>query len=187
MRISLTVPVRTLVIAVVALVVAAGGGYAVASTTGGGSISACAKKSNGALRMATKCQKSEKKVSWAIQGPAGTPGAPGQNGVNLFARVDDTGALQHQHSPGVTVKKLTAGLGQYEVTFPQDVTSCAPVVSEASNANNSFTKGALFEALDEGDYPTFNPHTVLVLVTAYDATADTATPVDAGFDLILAC
>ncbi len=64
-------------VGVVALL-AAGGGYAIAS--GGGTIHACAKKSNGALRRANKCQRGEKGVSWNINGPRGSAGATGAQG-----------------------------------------------------------------------------------------------------------
>lgn len=62
----------------VVVLLVAGGGYAIAS--GGGTMTACAKKSNGALRLANKCKKSEKRVSWNIQGPPGATGAPGPQG-----------------------------------------------------------------------------------------------------------
>lgn len=191
MRISLTMPVRTIAVAAVALVVAAGGGYAVASTTGGGAISACAKKSNGALRLATKCQKSERKVSWSIQGPTGapgSPGAPGQNGVSMFARVDDLGALQ-RHSAGVTASRYPgAPTGTYAVVFPRSVAGCVPVVSDAQNANNSYTAGAEFEALVAADIsPTLNPDEVVVSVTVYNSVSTHWEAADSGFDLIVAC
>ena len=58
----------------------AGSGYAVASMSGG-AIHACAKKSNGALRVANKCKKSERGMSWSIQGPQGPQGAQGARGA----------------------------------------------------------------------------------------------------------
>jgi hypothetical protein len=54
----------------------AGGTYALAA--GGGTIHACASKRNGALRLAHRCLKTEKRVSWNAAGP---PGAQGQQGV----------------------------------------------------------------------------------------------------------
>jgi Collagen triple helix repeat (20 copies) len=65
------------VVACVALL-AAGGGYAIAS--GGGTIHGCAKKSNGALRLANKCAKSERGITWNTQGPPGAPGKQGPAG-----------------------------------------------------------------------------------------------------------
>jgi Collagen triple helix repeat (20 copies) len=82
--------VRLVAIAVIVSVVA-GGAWALAA--GGGVIHACANKKNGALRQAAKCRKSEKAVTWDIQGPQGlqglqgpqgpqgTPGAKGPNGT----------------------------------------------------------------------------------------------------------
>lgn len=65
------------VAATVALLLA-GGGYAIAAT--GGSIHACAKKSGGALRLAGKGKKSERGLSWNIQGPAGQRDPQGPRG-----------------------------------------------------------------------------------------------------------
>jgi hypothetical protein len=75
------------VIATLALVAAVGGGsYAVAASSGG-TIKACAKKRVGTLRLASKCRKSERPISWNAvgpagpAGPAGAPGAPGAAGA----------------------------------------------------------------------------------------------------------
>ncbi|MEA2197522.1 MAG: hypothetical protein QOJ25_1573 [Solirubrobacteraceae bacterium] len=56
-------------------------GWALAAG-GSGTLHGCAKKSNGALRLAGHCRKSERAVSWSIRGPQGTPGARGTNGTN---------------------------------------------------------------------------------------------------------
>jgi hypothetical protein len=58
---------------------AVGGGYAFASRSG--MIHACANKSNGALRVAKKCSRTELGVTWSIQGPRGQRGAPGRPGA----------------------------------------------------------------------------------------------------------
>ncbi len=55
-----------------------------ASASGGKTITACANKSTGAMRLITKgsCKKDERRLSWnqqGIQGPAGPQGAPGAN------------------------------------------------------------------------------------------------------------
>jgi len=63
--------------AVTALI--AGGTYALAAA-GGGTINACAGKSSGALRIASKCKKSERRLSWSVQGPQGIQGAQGVKG-----------------------------------------------------------------------------------------------------------
>jgi hypothetical protein len=63
------------VIALLAL----GGGYAAASS-GGGAIHACANGSNGALRLANKCTRGERRVRWGTRGPKGNTGATGAAG-----------------------------------------------------------------------------------------------------------
>lgn len=63
-------------------------------------IKACAKKKGGALRLAKRCRRDERRVTWAVRGPQGlqgltgpqgvagtpgqdgAPGAPGTNGTN---------------------------------------------------------------------------------------------------------
>src|SRR5207247_1499684 len=64
-----------------AAVLAAGAGYAVAATSSN-TIKACAKKSNGALRIASRCHKTERAIRWSITGPQGVPGTNGTNGAN---------------------------------------------------------------------------------------------------------
>ena len=61
-----------------------------AAASGGSTITACANKSTGAMRLLAKgsCKKTERKVVWnqeGIQGQTGAqgiPGTPGVNGVN---------------------------------------------------------------------------------------------------------
>jgi hypothetical protein len=55
------------------------------SNAAGSSIKACAKKSNGAMRLidvSKKCKKSERTLSWGTQGAAGATGATGTNGLS---------------------------------------------------------------------------------------------------------
>jgi hypothetical protein len=59
------------------LLAAGGAGWALGAT-GASSIHACASKKNGALRLAARCGRKERAVSWSVQGPAGGPGQPGQ-------------------------------------------------------------------------------------------------------------
>jgi hypothetical protein len=44
-------------------------------------VKACAKKRGGDLRIAKRCKESERRVSWAKQGPAGPAGPPGLAGA----------------------------------------------------------------------------------------------------------
>lgn len=48
----------------------------------GEQISACARKSDGALRIAKKCASNERAVTWSIAGPQGTAGLNGANGAD---------------------------------------------------------------------------------------------------------
>src|SRR5215212_9668553 len=74
------------VMATLAVVLAAGGGaFAVAQTGNSGTLGACVKKKGGAMRMASKCRKNERRVTWnqaGVRGSAGQPGAAGQRGTN---------------------------------------------------------------------------------------------------------
>jgi hypothetical protein len=58
---------------------ATGGGWALAAS-GGSQIHACSAKKTGALRVAKKCKKSERTVSWNTVGPQGATGAQGSTG-----------------------------------------------------------------------------------------------------------
>ncbi len=84
-----------LVLALVA-VVAAGGGLAFAATTGVNTLHACANKKTGALRLASKCKKRERAVSWNIQGQRGFPGLRGSQGPR-----GSTGPRGSQGAPGL--------------------------------------------------------------------------------------
>src|SRR4051794_40375041 len=68
-------------VAVLAIVVAS---MAWATTRADGTIVACAKRSNGALRIvarASACTSAERVVTWSRQGPAGPRGAAGPAGA----------------------------------------------------------------------------------------------------------
>jgi hypothetical protein len=73
------IPSPALGVALVALLLACGG-FAYASTTGESVIPACANKKTGALRIARRCKRNERHVSWNAIGPQGRPGARGLNG-----------------------------------------------------------------------------------------------------------
>jgi hypothetical protein len=55
-------------------------GWAIAAS-GGGAIRACAARNGGALRIAAKCKRSERSVSWSRQGPQGPAGVAGPRGA----------------------------------------------------------------------------------------------------------
>ena len=59
------------------------------SNAAGSTIKACAKKSNGAMRLidsSKKCTKSERTLTWGTQGAAGATGATGATGSNGYSR-----------------------------------------------------------------------------------------------------
>jgi hypothetical protein len=72
-------------VALMALVAASGGLAVAATSTGGPVIRACTNKKTGALRLASKCSRSERAIRWnqtGPQGPAGPNGAGGPKGAN---------------------------------------------------------------------------------------------------------
>ncbi len=69
------------VIAIALCLLAAGAGWAVAaSRTSSATIRACASKTTGVLRLARRCKKSERLVTWNSVGPRGLQGAKGDKG-----------------------------------------------------------------------------------------------------------
>ena len=79
----------TPVIAAAVMALIASGTYALAA--GGGTIDACAKKSTGALRIARKCMKSERSVTWNVRGPQGNQGKQGIQAIQGIQ--GDTGPI----------------------------------------------------------------------------------------------
>jgi hypothetical protein len=75
-RLSFLVPSPALGVAVAALLVACGG-LAIAAGSSSPVIRACANKKTGVLRLAKKCRKHERSLSWNKQG------IPGAHGLSL--------------------------------------------------------------------------------------------------------
>lgn len=111
-------------LASVSLSTIAVGGVAVAQASTGTTIKACANKSNGALRLASKCRTSEKRVTWGAvgpQGPQGPQGVPGQQGSqgltgatgpsNVYEAYRDSGPsdVSGTGTTVVTLSNLPAG------------------------------------------------------------------------------
>lgn len=74
-------PRKTLAVTIAAMAAVAalgGGGWALAAS--GGSIHACANKKTGSLRVAAKCKRRERAISWSVTGPVGPAGANGARG-----------------------------------------------------------------------------------------------------------
>jgi hypothetical protein len=81
-RLSFLMPSRAMAVAFAALL-AACSGLAIAAGSSGPVIRACANKRTGALRLAGKCRRSERSVSWnqtGAQGPRGLVGPTGAGG-----------------------------------------------------------------------------------------------------------
>jgi hypothetical protein len=94
------IPSPALGVAIVALVLAAGG-ITYAATSSESVIRACANKRTGALRIANRCKRNERRVTWGVVGPQGRQGARGFIGSRGFS-----GA---QGAPGATGKEGKEG------------------------------------------------------------------------------
>jgi hypothetical protein len=126
-------------IAVAIGVLAAAVGGAVAATRGG-SVHACAKRSNGALRLANHCKRGEKGVAWSIRGPQGSQGPQGLTGPQ--------GPRGVQGAPGTTGER-----------GPSDAfTEYWGDVSVPESAATPFTLGAV--TLPAGNFMVFGKASV---------------------------
>jgi hypothetical protein len=192
------------VAATMALVLAASGLAVAATPQSPKVIRACAKKSNGALRVIAKgnCRKSEKAVSWNQTGPAGVAGAPGATGATgakgdpgtpatkLIAQVKSDGTL-NTGSAGVRTTRYSSGT--YFIQFPQDVSHCSAVANQgaipifSTPASNTGTVTGYAQALltsagasYPGNYVTEQTVVVLTRTT-------TGTSIDADFTVAVLC
>jgi hypothetical protein len=82
-------------LAVCAAAVLAGGGFALGASSPSPTIHACARRKGGALRLASKCKRSERAVRWSVTGPRGAPGVKGAPGADGAA-----GAAGSNGAPG---------------------------------------------------------------------------------------
>jgi hypothetical protein len=73
-------PSAPMIISLAALVFAMSGLAVAASVGGSGTINACYRKKGGSLRIATRCSKREKVLSWKRRGPQGLRGFQGIQG-----------------------------------------------------------------------------------------------------------
>ena len=89
-------------------------GYAIAQSGGAKPkmVKACAKKKGGALRLAKKCRKGERRVTWATRGPAGLTGPAGPQGAPGVAGTDGA-----QGPPGANGVNGTNGTSTGETFF----------------------------------------------------------------------
>jgi hypothetical protein len=108
-RLSFLVPSPAVAVAFAALL-AACGGVAVAATSSSPVIRACANKRTGALRLANRCRRSERRVSWNQTGPQGTAGVRGARGATgATGAAGAAGTAGAQGNPGPTTDVLPSG------------------------------------------------------------------------------
>jgi hypothetical protein len=74
---------------------------------------------------------------------------------------------------------VRTAVGVYVVTFSQDISGCAPVVSVGSTEFSGFVQRA------DGAAVPLPPHDIGLLFSTPEGAL--GTPVDTGFDLIVAC
>jgi hypothetical protein len=110
------IPSPALGVAIVALVLAAGG-ITYAATSNESVIRACANKRSGALRIANRCKRNERRVTWGVVGPQGRQGVRGFTGARGFSGATGaTGAAGKEgregqrgpEGPGATTFSTTA-------------------------------------------------------------------------------
>jgi hypothetical protein len=129
-------PARVPFLAVAAAcLLAIGASWAIAaSTTSSATIRACASKSTGVLRLASRCKKSGRRVSWnmvgprgpqgthGVQGPQGPPGSQGVQGppgpAGLLASPNELEGLpcQSPNGPGTTEAVVDHDYGSHPGT-----------------------------------------------------------------------
>ena len=108
-----------IVISLAALVFAMSGLAVAASVGGGGTIKACYRKKGGSLRIASKCSKREKALSWNRRGPQGLRGFKGRPGPTVGAV--GSSLPNPPVSPTTTVQSVaisTPTAGRLYVTAP---------------------------------------------------------------------
>jgi hypothetical protein len=108
------------------------------SNAAGTTIKACAKKSNGAMRLidvSKKCKKSERTLTWGTQGSAGATGATGSTGA--------TGATGATGSTGATGATGASGISYATFTTYS--------IGRMTPSNEPYTVATL-DNLSTGDY-----------------------------------
>jgi hypothetical protein len=111
-------------------------------------------------------------------GTPGAPGAPGKDAVSLFVSTLESGTIVNS-SGSVTVSP--GGNGSYIVTFPQDVSMCAPTISIGNTSGNTLPAGF---AAARADGP-INPNDLDLVDVVTHSSAGTAT--NLPFNLAMNC
>jgi hypothetical protein len=120
-------------VAVAAGALLAGGGWAIAASSSG-VIRACSGKKGGALRIATKCKKSERSVSWnqqglrGLQGPVGATGAQGPAGSAGAAGLQGGTGPSHGYSTSFNTEVTLEAAGSSHTLMTLSVPSGSYIV-----------------------------------------------------------
>jgi hypothetical protein len=124
--------------AVIAVLLVACGGLALAATPSSPVIKACANKRTGAVRIARRCHRGERFVSWNVQGPQGNRGFSGSKGIKgATGTTGATGATGAQGKQG----EQGPGASSFATTLAQGTTGSTLV----ANVGNGLTvKGGCF-------------------------------------------
>lgn len=166
-RLSFSTSSTAMAVAVAALL-AACTGLAVAGSSSSSVIRACANKRTGTLRLANKCRKGERSLSWSQTGPPGARGLAGANGINGATGPQGTEGLQGKEGPqgpGAIsfVKTMPAESGETTLATSNNGMSvvgfCAPFFSRvllitSSGSENLQASGTLWnskEAIEKVD------------------------------------
>jgi hypothetical protein len=154
---KITIGRRGIVLLAIAAALVVGAGIAYAAIPGSGNVyTACMLKNVGTIRLIdpslpsknlmSHCTNFETQISWnqvGQQGPSGATGATGATGPTgpagsgaLWATVRSDGSIL-KGSTGVTASESKTGV--YEITFPQDVSSCGLTISSSQYAGIGIT------------------------------------------------
>jgi len=185
------------------LALGVGGGYALAAS-GSKTITVCADKKTGILHLKTRgrCSRSQTRVSWNQQGPAGPQGGQGPQGtvgaqgaqgpagvqgppgVSIWANVFDDGTVVA--GQGLSVQHVSAGSYQVTVTDPACAQRTnAPTISVSDSAPGSVS-GGLFPVAWYGSIGANQQFKVYTGVASFSSSL-TFTPTDLPFDVQDTC
>ncbi len=164
------------------------------SNAAGSSIKACAKKSNGAMRLIDvkkKCKKSERTLTWGTKGAAGAKGARGSAGTNGLSTVYSktgngsgvefsTGAFKETEGVVLTLPDIPAGSYLVSISSQLDQYTNNDAGDEIASTSSSFVDCTLTSAEnlaghneDTMIYPKANDADFSFLRTVFLAKSDT--------------
>jgi hypothetical protein len=164
------------------------------SNAAGSSIKACAKKSNGAMRLIDvkkKCKKSERTLTWGTKGAAGAKGARGSAGTNGLSTVYSktgngsgvefsTGAFKETEGVVLTLPDIPDGSYLVSISSQLDQYTNDDAGDEIASTSSSFVDCTLTSAEnlaghneDTMIYPKANDADFSFLRTVFLAKSDT--------------